>query len=123
MYRYDVYVALLADNKYYIQKSKSVMKSYVEECSGRGCMWTRKHKPISLFAIYGDRNQESIDSFMAFTIKTYINKYGLDNVRGRPFTKPKLDNDSYSTFMDIINCNLCDFKTCNCSRSSCSLVS
>jgi len=117
MYKYDIYVAQLNDNKYYIQKSKTVMKSYEEERAGRGCKWTRLHKPVRLVAIYGDKNQDSIDGFMAFIIKTYINKYGLSNVRGGIFTKPVLDTTSYDKFMKTTNCEICDFQTCSCSDS------
>jgi len=114
LHRYDVYVTKLEGGKYYIQKSKTVMESYEMERTGRGCKWTRQYKPIRMLAIYGDCVQETIDSFMAYLIKTYIKKYGLANVRGGPFTTEKIDKDELHEFMKERNCIVCYFKACTC---------
>ena len=68
-------------------KSNDVIGRYQQHMSGQGSAWTKKHKPMSLV--------ESRDGVSPFeedkVVKEYMEKYGIENVRGGAYVTEKLD--------------------------------
>ena len=83
----SIFILKCADNCYYIGKTHG---SYFIEIDnhfqGRGCEWTRIHKPIRL-EILRHFCDESDDDFYT---RLYVTKYGLDKVRGGSYSQTHL---------------------------------
>lgn len=74
-----IYVLKLENDKYYIGKTnKKLEERFQEHLNGEGSEWTKIHKPIEIIEYnkYADDYDE--DKYT----KKYMNKYGIDNVRG-----------------------------------------
>ena len=95
MNTYTIYVLLLEENKYYIGKSKNHINRINAHFNGEGSSWTKKYKPINVVETI--ENQSAFDEDKYVLI--YMDKYGIDNVRGGTFTDVKL---KYKT-KEIIN--------------------
>ena len=103
-----IYILKCRDNKYYVGKTeKTAMKRYEEHTAGNGCAWTRKYKPIELVEyFFGDKFDEDKKT------KLYMDKYGINNVRGGAYSQIKLDEASIASLnreMNGVNdkCNKC----------------
>ncbi|CAB4444273.1 unnamed protein product [Rhizophagus irregularis] len=82
-----VYVLECRNNKYYVGKtSRSVDVRFEEHCNGSGSEWTWLHQPIRIV-----ESEKTDNSHLELT-KTldYMNKYGIDNVRGSCYTNVNL---------------------------------
>lgn len=80
---FNLYVLKLVNNKFYIGKTqKTVDERFHIHKKGFGAQWTKLHKPIQILEQF-----ETIDIFDEdkYT-KKYINKYGIDNVRGGSYS-------------------------------------
>jgi cellular nucleic acid-binding protein len=84
-----IYVLKCAHNKYYVGKTnKKVIKRFQEHTNGYGSEWTSIHKPCKILEIFeGDNFDE--DKFT----KKYMEKFGIDNVRGGSYTSVYLSNE------------------------------
>lgn len=84
-----IYVIRLQDGKYYIGKtSKTIDDRFAEHCSGHGSEWTQLHRPIEVVeSKVGDKWEE--DS----TTLRWMEKYGVDNVRGGSYVQIKLSTE------------------------------
>lgn len=98
---WSIYVLALEDGKYYVGKSKKVNKRFGEHSDKKGSAWTRKHKPIGSEPIEVVPMNDPFDEDKV-TIK-YMEKYGIDNVRGGSFCQVILPESSYTTINTIIN--------------------
>lgn len=86
-----IYVLELSNNKYYVGKtSKNVMTRFNKHVkgSGFGSSWTRLHTPLKILEQF-----ETVDVFDEdkYT-KKYMEKYGIENVRGGSYCKIILDD-------------------------------
>ena len=85
-----IYVLKCSNNKYYIGKTLSdVNKRFNIHKKGQGAIWTRKHRPVEILNVYKNCDHFDEDKYT----KIYMDKYGIENVRGGSYTKVKLDND------------------------------
>ena len=85
-----IYILKCNNNKYYIGKTfKNINKRFKKHLKGFGASWTKKHKPIKILNIYENCDDYDEDKYT----KMYMDKYGIDNVRGGSYTKVKLDKD------------------------------
>ena len=103
-----IYVLKLSQGKWYVGKTeKTAMQRYKEHLSGAGSAWTRKYKPIELVECsQGDKFDEDKKT------KQYMDRYGVDNVRGGAYSQMKLDNASLVSLKREMNgandnCNKC----------------
>ena len=103
-----IYVLRCYNNKYYIGKTeKKIMQRYKEHLTGKGSAWTRKYKPIELVeCIGGDKFDEDKKT------KEYMEKYGINNVRGGSYCQITLDKVSVASIKREIRgandkCNKC----------------
>ena len=82
----NVYALKLADGKYYIGKSDNIEQRLHDHFSGSGSAWTREYKPIKVI-----ERRENVSRFEEDKMtKEYMEKYGIDNVRGGAYTQVDL---------------------------------
>ena len=85
-----IYVLKLECGKYYIGRTnKKVIERFKEHKMGNGSAWTRKYKPIGIDKIDLDEDKFEEDK----VTKQYMEKYGIDNVRGGTYCKLVLSNE------------------------------
>ena len=84
----NIYVLRLQGGKYYVGKSDNVMHRYQEHLSGRGSVWTKMFKPIAL-----EKTYENVSPFQEDAVtKEYMERYGIDKVRGGSYCQIELDD-------------------------------
>lgn len=82
-----LYVLELEDGKYYVgTTTRSVDDRFLEHINECGSAWSKKHKPISVI-----ETKENVDKYDEdkYT-KMYMDKYGIDNVRGGSYVSIQL---------------------------------
>jgi len=95
-----LYVLRLANHKWYIGKSNAWLKRWEAHVSGNGPVWTQMHPPIDVAEVWTmtskyDEQNKTIE---------YMGKYGIDNVRGGPFSTLTINYEERR----IINRLFCD---------------
>ena len=86
----NVYALKLAGGKYYIGKSDNLDKRLESHFAGSGAAWTREHPPIKVV-----ETRENVSRFEEDKMtKEYMEKYGIDNVRGGAYTQVELPDES-----------------------------
>jgi len=85
----QIYVLQLENGKYYVGKSKDVIKRFEEHKSGSGSAWTGKYKPIKIVEVRDLKDHHDENN----TTKDYMKKYGIKNVRGGSYTQVTLPDD------------------------------
>jgi cellular nucleic acid-binding protein len=89
----NVYALKLAGGKYYIGKSDNLDQRLENHFTGSGAAWTREHKPQKVVEV-----RENVSRFEEDKMtKEYMEKYGIDNVRGGAYIQVELPEDSRET--------------------------
>ncbi len=106
-----VYALELDNNKYYIGKTTNLIKRYETHICGLGSSWTKKYKPIRIIEIR--TSKQLLDELETTLI--YMNKYGIDNVRGACFCGIELSFNDKKTIKKMIAdmydiCYICNKK-------------
>ena len=116
------YILKLEYDKYYIGKSNNPLRRVEEHNNSKGASWTKKYKPIQIIDIIETNDPFDEDNY---TIQ-YMEKYGIDNVRGGSFCLVKLSPSTKKIITQMINgkldrcfkcgqsghfANACDVKT------------
>ena len=103
-----IYVLKLQDDKYYVGKVVGEITQRMEEhMAGKASSWTQQHVPIEVMEIKtGDDYDED-----KYVLK-YMQKYGIDNVRGGSFNQLTLPFDQHVQAWKSIqnacgNCTVC----------------
>jgi predicted GIY-YIG superfamily endonuclease len=87
-----IYVLELADGNYYVGRSSNVAERMIQHCNGEGSAWTQKYKPKKVL-----ETREELSAFDENNItKEYMQKYGIDHVRGGSYCQVKLENNTIS---------------------------
>ena len=76
-----VYVLQLEDNKYYIGKTTNPQFRLENHYTASGSAWTKKYSPIRVHEIRPDQTDHDEQRIT----QEYMEKYGIDNVRGGPW--------------------------------------
>jgi hypothetical protein len=86
-----IYVLKLAEEKYYVGKTMNNITQRMEEhMAGNGSEWTKKYTPIEVMEVKaGDEYDED-----KYVLK-YMQRYGIDHVRGGSFSQVVLPFDQY----------------------------
>lgn len=93
-----IYALKLNNGKYYIGKTSNPYFRIESHFYSEGSEWTKIHKPVKLLElIKGDDYDE--DKYT----KMYMDKYGIDNVRGGSYTSVKLDEETKNQLEKISN--------------------
>lgn len=95
-----LYVLQCANKKWYVGKtSRDVSDRVVEHFAGEGSEWTRLHKPLKLVESKEMRDDLEEDG----VVKTYMKKYGVDNVRGGSYSAVELPDYKMMALEDELN--------------------
>ena len=94
-----IYVIKLEKNKYYIGKTKNPKFRLKTHFNQNGSMWTKKYKPLEIVELISNCDDYDEDKI---TMK-YMDKYGIDNVRGGSFVSLKLNKASLDTLKQMSN--------------------
>ncbi len=93
-----IYVLKLQHSKYYVGKTSNPYFRIENHFNSEGSVWTKIHKPVKLLEIIeGDDYDE--DKYT----KIYMDKYGINNVRGGSYTSAKLDKETKNQLVKISN--------------------
>ena len=84
-----IYILKLQSGKYYVGKTKDIFTRLDAHRNGTACTWTKKYKPIFAERII---ERASIFDEDKFT-KEYMNKHGINNVRGGSYVMEVLTDD------------------------------
>jgi hypothetical protein len=94
-----IYLLRLSQNKFYVGKTKNLTLRIKDHIESKGSMWTKKYKYIKTDKIFTKCSKFDEDKI---TIK-YMEKYGIDNVRGGIYSQIVLSNDYLKHINKIIN--------------------
>lgn len=106
-----IYILQLQSNKYYIGKTSNPKFRLDSHFNSNGSAWTKKYRPIKLIKLIPNCDNFDEDKH---TLK-YMEKYGINNVRGGSFCQIKLTNENKNTIEKMINgasdrCYICGMK-------------
>jgi len=93
-----IYVLELEQQKYYIGKTDNPKMRLDTHFQNNGSAWTKKYKPIQIIELIPDCDNFDEDKY---TLK-YMQKYGINNVRGGSFCQIKLTDENIITLEQII---------------------
>jgi hypothetical protein len=115
----NIYILKLQHGKYYVGKTDNIEKRKQQHINGTACSWTKKYKPISVEQIIPNASDFDEDKYT----KIYMDKHGIDNVRGGSYVTEELDEvQQYTIQKEIWSakglCNQCGrnghfVKSCN----------
>ena len=84
-----LYVLRLEKDKYYVGVTeKKVEERFKEHEDGTGSAWTSMYKPIKIIKIVKNVDEYDEDKYT----KMYMDKYGIENVRGGSYITVKLED-------------------------------
>lgn len=94
----NIYILKLTDGKFYVGKTNNVDLRIQEHFNGIGCEWTKRYRPVEIDSIL---RQVSIFDEDKYTLM-YMDRYGIDNVRGGIFSYPILYRDELNFIQKMI---------------------
>lgn len=89
----------LVGKKFYVGKTNNPEFRLEQHFSSNGSQWTKQYKPLSVLEIISNCDDFDEDKY---TLK-YMNKYGINNVRGGSFCELKLNGDQIKVIKKMIN--------------------
>jgi len=92
-----IYILQLEQNKYYIGKTANPEFRLDCHFHGNGSAWTKLYKPIKMVELISDCDDYDEDKYT----RMYMDKYGIDNVRGGSFVQIKLDKSTIEYLMQL----------------------
>ena len=93
-----IYILLLELNKYYIGKTNNPDIRIDNHFNCYGSEWTKIYKPIKVYELISDCDSYDEDKY---TLK-YMEKEGIDNVRGGSFSQIKLSDEQIKLINQMI---------------------
>jgi hypothetical protein len=96
---FSVYVLKCQNNKYFIGKTSKEEFSLENYFNSLGNRWTFLNEPIELLELI--RNCDKFDEDK-YTLK-YMDKYGIENVRGGSWNKENLGDDEKEIIKKMLN--------------------
>ena len=94
-----IYSLLLENGKYYIGKTNNPRFRFETHFNSNGSEWTKLHKPLNIIELIPDCDDYDEDKH---TIR-YMNKYGINNVRGGSFSTITLDPSTINILNQMCN--------------------
>ena len=105
-----IYVLKLNSNKYYVGKTENPDTRLENHYNNNGSLWTKKYKPIKTIELF-EGNKYDEDKY----VLKYMDKYGIDNVRGGSYSNVNLSNTQKSHLRQI--CRSQNDKCFNCGKN------
>ena len=94
-----IYAIKLEKGKYYIGKTSNPQFRLQSHFDSNGSSWTKKYKPLKVIEIKPNCDDYDEDKIT----KQYMDKYGINNVRGGSFVSVKLDKSTIDTLKQMSN--------------------
>ena len=94
-----IYTLQLEKGKYYIGKTNNPQFRLDSHFNSNGSAWTKKYKPIKVIELLPDCDEYDEDKYT----RKYMDKYGMDNVRGGSFCEIKLNATNIATLNQMSN--------------------
>jgi cellular nucleic acid-binding protein len=94
-----IYAIKLDKGKYYIGKTNNPRFRLQSHFDSNGSSWTKKYKPLEVMEIKSNCDDYDEDKI---TLQ-YMDKYGINNVRGGSFVSVKLDKSTIETLKQMSN--------------------
>ena len=112
-----IYILKLENHNYYIGKTNSLEKRFNEHYEGKGGEYTKKYKMKSIKKIIENVDPKDLDKYV---IK-YMNKYGVDHVRGGSFSSINLSSEQISVLnkFGVKSIKQSNIETCNIRDKKC----
>lgn len=101
MESYDIYLVVfkLEQDKFYLCYTTDYQRAFVELKAGFGAAWTKRYRPVSIDFVIVDSsgvNEKSV-------LYKYFKTYGIDNVRGGPYTDIQLNALQRETIQSLLS--------------------
>jgi len=96
-----IYVLELSDGRYYVGRTTDLEVRLGAHFSGHGSAWTQTYPPLR--AVETIETDDPYDEDKV-TLK-YMEKYGVENVRGGSFSRVSLTSDERSTLTQMLRGN------------------
>jgi predicted GIY-YIG superfamily endonuclease len=93
-----IYILELIASKYYIGKTTNPDFRLESHFNANGSVWTHMYKPLKVIELISGCDSFDEDKY---TLK-YMEKYGIDNVRGGSFCQIKLSEENTNTIHKMI---------------------
>ena len=84
-----IYVLECSDGKYYVGRTGNLGKRLKLHSNGRGSFWTRKYHMKKVVEVIKNADKFDEDKY----VLKYMDKYGVENVRGGSYSQMILNND------------------------------
>ncbi len=94
-----IYALKLEQGKYYIGKTNNPSFRLDNHFNSNGSAWTMKYKPIKLLELIPNCDDYDEDKYT----RKYMDKYGIDNVRGGSFVSIELDKTTIQYLTQMSN--------------------
>lgn len=94
-----IYILQLDNNKYYVGKTNNPQFRLEQHFKSTGSVWTTKYKPLSVLEMIKDCDEYDEDKYT----RKYMDKFGVDNVRGGSFCEEVLPITTFSMLEKMKN--------------------
>ena len=96
----NLYILKCKDGKYYVGTTNlDTSKRLMQHMKGNGSAWTKKHKPLWIEKEILNCDKYDEDKWT----KVYMDKYGINNVRGGSYSQIKLPNNTVDLLEREVN--------------------
>ena len=82
-----IYILELENKKYYVGKTTNPNFRLEQHFNNSGSQWTKKYKPLKILELKPNCDDYDEDKYT----RMYMDKYGINNVRGGSYVQIKLD--------------------------------
>ena len=110
-----IYILELEGNKYYVGKTNNPDFRIDSHFSSNGSAWTKKYPPVRIMELLPNRDDYDEDKY---TIK-YMDRMGINNVRGGSFCQMELSTDNMNTIQQMMKGTTDKCYTCGKSGHFC----
>ena len=94
-----IYVIQLEKGKYYIGKTNNIQFRLESHFNSNGSEWTKIYKPLRVIEVKPNCDDYDEDKIT----RQYMDKYGINNVRGGSFVSVKLDKSTINILRKMSN--------------------